>query len=275
MKYFSAVTLLAAASANAFVPADLSDRFREFFVQTEDQSPASPLFRDPVKHREFDRWEMEGVYYIHTHRRESHQGHRDAWFVEDAGEDEPAATTGSDLWWFRKIYDSEKKMARIDAYPISTPIFENSGGEGHHGGQHKSHRYKRPQGPFVMLVCPEGAYLLEEGVEQGRGKREEEEDVECRHLPEFKFRQFNPLKEAHFEKLTFEENQLTHKYTGKNLESMRNTKVNHFEIYLDAFTDEPVNLFAEGYCSSHAGRDVEELSGQEGVVDFTIQGRRR
>jgi hypothetical protein len=80
------------------------------------------------------------------------------------------------------------------------------------------------------------------------------------------------LKHAQCEGLEFEENRLCHKFTGKALDTERDTKVEHYEVYLDAFTDEPVNLFAQGYCHCKHGKGHHHGSEKETEkIDFTLQ----
>ena len=167
------------------------------------------------KHGTFDRWEMQGLYLIHTRRR----GH--------GGEDQDeAGTQGTDLWWFRKVYDESQEAARIDAYPLNLPgqdLLSDTLLEDLSSSGVQWHKYKRPDAAFVMIVREDGTYLLEEDKDEG--KHGQYEEVDCQHLPNLKWKRFNPLQGAHFEALTFEDNRLCHKYTDLSIDTMKHTKV--------------------------------------------------
>jgi hypothetical protein len=166
----------------------------------------------------------------------------------------------SEVYEFRKIYDEKNKRCRIDGHSTNVHDF----GSGKYMGQ-------RFEGGFIMLAEEDEVYVWYEDPEP---KSHGEDNVQCRRFKS-RWQESNLLKDATYEGLTFEHNQLCNKYSnlhfgkcGKegNEGRERDCQIEYSSLYIDAFTHHPVELFFEGTAKRHQGG-----GGQEGATRHEVK----
>jgi hypothetical protein len=146
---------------------------------------------------------------------------------------------------------------RVDAYPISPsdehefPIDSAAGS-----------RSESPLGAFVVLADHEGLYLIEDSAEG---------EVECRRLRR-RFQKQDPNLKAKYRDLVFEHNELCNHYTDLQGVGGSNCKFTNTDLWLDAFTHDPVAMHLEGLTSGPkmGGFDHKKEMKHRFVIDLVV-----